>query len=246
MGTPVIELALEALRAENFTVWEASPGGKAPALTGPVAAVRIEKVDWEQPEATLAVILLCPEALGPARCQEEAMRAGEVLTCAGARCSQGRCSYDGLAKTFTVEVLAAFSGHIQEKEFVPETGASHPQETMTFKTFTWPNNPDHYQEELTREPIFLKNGVYWSYYGMQPAKRVITGSGAFFGPNAHAHFQALATLYADNEPGILTHPVWGSRNVHFIALELKQSGKPNYVAYSFEFREADETGKIPR
>ena len=128
MDTPVIELALEALRTENFTVWEASPDGKAPALTGPVAAVRIEKVDWEQLEATLAVILLCPEALGPARCQEEAMRAGEVLTCAGARCSQGRCSYDGLAKTFSVEVLAAFRGHIQEKEFVPETGASHTQE----------------------------------------------------------------------------------------------------------------------
>ena len=117
---------------------------------------------------------------------------------------------------------------------------------MTFKTFTWPNNPEKYREELVRESIHVKNGVYWNYYGMQPAKRVITGSGAFFGPNAVADFKALAALFADSEAGTLTHPVFGERNVCFMALELEQSVKPEYVAYSFEFREADADGAIPQ
>lgn len=117
---------------------------------------------------------------------------------------------------------------------------------LTFKTFTWPNNPETYREELEREPIHLKSGVSWKYYGLHPAKRVITGSGAFFGPQAVENFKALAALFGDTEAGTLTHPVWGSRNVHFMALELTQSIKPEYVAYSFEFRETDENGNLPR
>ena len=117
---------------------------------------------------------------------------------------------------------------------------------MTFKTFTWPNNPENYREELVREPIHVKNGVYWNYYGMQPVKRVITGNGAFFGPDALENFKTLAALFADAEAGALTHPVWGSRTVYFTALELHQSIKPEYVAYSFEFRETDENGNLPR
>lgn len=119
-------------------------------------------------------------------------------------------------------------------------------DNMTFKTFTWPNNPEKYREELVREPIHVKNGVYWTFYGMREAKRVITGSGAFFGPKAYENFKALATLFSDTEAGTLTHPVWGSRKVYFTALELTQSIKPEYVAYSFEFREADENGSLPR
>ncbi len=117
---------------------------------------------------------------------------------------------------------------------------------MTFKTFTWPNNPENYREELVREPIHVKSGISWKYYGMQPAKRVITGSGAFFGAEAYANFKALAALFADTEAGTLTHPVWGTKTVMFTALELTQSIKPEYVAYSFEFRETDENGNIPR
>ena len=116
---------------------------------------------------------------------------------------------------------------------------------MTFKTFTWPNNPENYREELVREPIYQKVGVNWNFYGMGQVKRVITGNGAFFGPNALENFKALAALFADSEAGTLTHPVWGSRNVYFTGLELHQSIKPEYVAYSFEFRETDENGKVP-
>ncbi len=246
MANPLIQLALDVLQAEDFTALEAGPGTKAPSLTDLCAAVRIEKVDWTQLKATLAVNVLCPVHFGAVRCQEEALRAGEVLTRAGARCTQGRCAYDGLARTFSVEILAEFSCSLQQKDIIPDTGTSQSQEKMTFKTFTWPSNPENYREELTREPIYVKNGVYWTYYGMQPSKRVITGSGAFSGPNAYDTFKALEALYPDTEPGILTHPVWGSRNVYFLGLEMKQSSQPEYVAYSFEFRETDENGDLPR
>ena len=116
---------------------------------------------------------------------------------------------------------------------------------MTFKTFTWPNDPENYREELVREPIHAKNGLYWTYYGMQPVKRVITGSGVFFGNQAFENFKALAALFADTEAGTLTHPVWGTRHVYFTALELEQSIKPGYIAYRFEFRETDENGNLP-
>lgn len=245
MGNPVIDLALEALRTEGFTAVEAGPGIKAPDITGPVAAVSVHSADWQQQTVTLAVSVLCPAALGAVRCQSEALRAGENLTRSGARCSQGKCTYDGLARLYQVEVLAEFTGSFQGEVFIPEPGLSESEDKLTFKTFTWPNNPEKYREELVREPIHAKNGLYWTYYGMQPVKRVITGSGTFSGASAYERFKALAALFSDTEAGVLTHPVWGSRSVYFTALELTQSVRPEYVAYSFEFREADENGSLP-
>lgn len=124
MGNPVIDLALEALQAEGFAAVEAGPGSKAPDITGPVAAVSIHGADWQQQTVTLAVSILSPAALGAVRCQCEALRAGEILTRAGARCSQGKCAYDGLSRMYTVEVLAVFTGGLQEGEFTPDPGFS--------------------------------------------------------------------------------------------------------------------------
>lgn len=116
---------------------------------------------------------------------------------------------------------------------------------MTFKTFTWPNDPENYRETLQREPLHSKNGENWYFEGMGPQKRIIAGSGAFFGTAAYANFKALAALFAETTTGTLTHPVWGSRTVYFTALELEQSIKPDYIAYRFEFRETDENGELP-
>lgn len=245
MGNPVIQLALEALRAEGFAAGAASYVTKAPVLLGTVAAVGIHGADWKKQTVTLSIEILCPEAMGAVCCQSEALRAGEILTRAGARCSQGSCGYDGLYKTFSVEVLAEFTGSIREKEFVPEDPAEQSRETMTFKSFVWPENPEDYREELVREPMHIKNGDRWIFQGMGEAKRVITGSGAFSGPEAFERFKALASLFSDTQTGTLTHPVWGSRTVYFTGLELTQSVKPEYVAYSFEFRETDSNGNLP-
>ena len=118
---------------------------------------------------------------------------------------------------------------------------------LIFKTFTWPINPEVYQEDYVRDPIYAKTDDGSSVFsGMGPMKRVITGSGAFFGAEASENFSELSALFESDDMGLLTHPVWGKRAVYFTKLQMTQSPKSNYVAYSFEFAEADEEGSIPK
>ena len=118
---------------------------------------------------------------------------------------------------------------------------------MRFSTFTWPNNPETYREDLRREAVYVKeNDGDTVFSGMGPAKRVITGSGAFYGAKAYEDFSALAALFAESERGELVHPVSGTRTVYFTGLQMNQSPRADYVAYSFEFTEADANGAIPK
>jgi hypothetical protein len=116
---------------------------------------------------------------------------------------------------------------------------------ISFKSFVWPLNPESYQEELIREPVYEKTNTGTKFSGMGPQKRVITGKGAFLGINAVTDFKALADLFANAEAGALTHPLFGARTVYFTALTMTQSPRADYVAYSFEFTEADANGAIP-
>ena len=81
---------------------------------------------------------------------------------------------------------------------------------------------------------------------MGPVKRTVTGTGVFFGTTAYEDFKKLIELFKEETCGPLVHPVWGSCNMYFTELELTQEPKGNYVAYKFEFREADEEGVIPQ
>lgn len=120
-------------------------------------------------------------------------------------------------------------------------------EKLKFKTFTWPTNPEEYREEFLREPVYTKTETGDSVFsGMGPVKRVITGSGAFTGSSAAASFGSLAALFGETSTGALTHPVFGSRTVYFTGLQLQQSPRKDYVAYSFQFTVADSKGEIPR
>ena len=120
-------------------------------------------------------------------------------------------------------------------------------EKLVYKTFTWPVNPEKYQEAFVREPVYEKSDSGDSVFsGMGPMKRVITGSGAFFGEDAYTDFNNLAKVFADADKGTLIHPVCGSRTAYFTRLQMTQSPKSDYVAYSFEFTEADSEGAIPK
>jgi len=48
------------------------------------------------------------------------------------------------------------------------------------------------------------------------------------------------------EAATLTHPVWGMRKGFLTELKSRMEPMENYVAYSFEFREADSSGEIPK
>ena len=44
-------------------------------------------------------------------------------------------------------------------------------------------------------------------------------------------------MFYGGGPGLLIHPVWQISNAYFTALKLEQEPLPDYVRYSFEFRE---------
>ncbi len=118
---------------------------------------------------------------------------------------------------------------------------------LSYKTFVWPNNPHTYQEEAIREGKYSKDDAGNDVFeGMGYLKRIITGSGAFFGKTAVADFQRLATLFNETSPGNLEHPLWGIRHCYFTGLEMTQEPKENYIAYKFTFQEAFANGYLPK
>lgn len=110
MGISILELVLQRLREEGFQADIAYPGQKFPRITGPVAAVHIEKVDRANLTVTIEVNIICPAAMGGTACELEALRATEVLRWARAVCVQNGCSYDGVSQVYVVPVLATFTG----------------------------------------------------------------------------------------------------------------------------------------
>ena len=116
MGISILELVLRELRQSSFEADIAYPGQKYPVLTGPVAAVHLEKVDRSSLTVTVEVNIICPASLGGTTCELEALRATEVLRWAGAVCVQNGCSYDGLAQVYEVSVQATFTGITEEDD----------------------------------------------------------------------------------------------------------------------------------
>ncbi len=117
---------------------------------------------------------------------------------------------------------------------------------MSFKTFVWPQNPHTYREELIREPKYYTQDGETCFEGMGERKRIITGSGAFYGATAFADFQRLAALFEETTAGNLEHPIWGIRYCYFTGLEMTQEPRENYVSYQFTFTGASTNGAVPK
>jgi len=118
---------------------------------------------------------------------------------------------------------------------------------LVYKSYIWPQNPEHYQQTYVREPIYEKNSSgETAFTGMGPMKRTITGSGSFFGETAYTDFLALAQVFEDKTAGSLVHPVFGTYRCYFTELVLTTEPRAGYVSYKFEFRETDEDGAIPQ
>ena len=67
MGT-IVNQVINALRAENIRADEAYPGGRIPALTGAVAAVRLGKVDRSVRTTNVEVVIMSPAKSGGSLC----------------------------------------------------------------------------------------------------------------------------------------------------------------------------------
>lgn len=120
-------------------------------------------------------------------------------------------------------------------------------ELMRFKTFVWPENPHVYREVFSREGMYHKNDLGQDVFeGMGLKKCVITGSGVFFGENAHENFRRLSALFGESTPGDFYHPTWGVRSCFFTGLELTQEPAENCISYRFELQAADGSGVLPK
>lgn len=109
---------------------------------------------------------------------------------------------------------------------------------MRYKDYIWPHNPATYSITYERQVAIHK--VPFGRYCAQDlgmSCRIMRGEGEFAGPDAYEEFKRLATVFYGGGPGLLIHPVWQASNAYFTALRLEQEPLPDYVRYSFEFRE---------
>lgn len=109
---------------------------------------------------------------------------------------------------------------------------------MRYKNYIWPHNPATYS--ITYERQVAVHKVPFGRYCTQDLGlgcRVMRGQGEFAGEEAYEAFKRLASVFYDGGPGLLIHPLWQISNAYFTALKLEQEPLPDYVRYSFEFRE---------
>ena len=109
---------------------------------------------------------------------------------------------------------------------------------MRYKDYIWPHNPATYS--ITYERQVAVHKVPFGRHCMQDLGmgcRIMRGQGEFAGEGAYAEFKRLATVFYGGGPGLLIHPLWQISNAYFTGLKLEQEPLPDYVRYSFEFRE---------
>lgn len=109
MDNPIIEKVLTLLREVGLNANPAFPGQSFSGIDAPAAAVHIEQVDRRQQTLTVEAVILCPASMGGTACELEALKATRQLTAAGAECVQSGCSYDSLARVYSVPVKAVFT-----------------------------------------------------------------------------------------------------------------------------------------
>ena len=109
---------------------------------------------------------------------------------------------------------------------------------MTFKGFVWPHNPRVYTITFERKMANYKVPFGRHYLqSLGQTRRVLRGEGEFVGEGAYDNFKELASIFYEETPGVLVHPVWVAATAWFVGLELRQEPRSDYVRYSFEFWE---------
>ena len=121
MGT-IVSKVIDILRDVNIRADEAYPGGRIPALTGAVAAVRLGKVDRAVRTTAVQVTIMSPADGGGSTCEAVALRAIQALEDQNATCQKGLCQFDDMADLFHIEITAEFFGVALENSWSPGPG----------------------------------------------------------------------------------------------------------------------------
>lgn len=115
---------------------------------------------------------------------------------------------------------------------------------MRYKGFVWPHNPRMYtigfERRMAVHPI---PGGGCELEALGQSYRVMQGEGEFVGSRAYDQFKALASVFYENTPGLLVHPIWQAANAYFVDLTLTQEPRADYVRYRFSFWECPSAGQ---
>lgn len=107
---------------------------------------------------------------------------------------------------------------------------------MQYKDYVWPWNPSIRSIRLRR--ILTARTTPYDGRKARSTKRccrVIKGEGTFTGPGAYEEFKRLAGVFYEDGPGQLVYPRRRTTNARFVALQLEQEPRPDYVRYTFTF-----------
>ena len=123
MGT-IVRNVIDALAAADIRADEAYPGRRIPALTGPVAAVRLGKLDRSVRTTTVEVVVMSHAAGGGSLCENTALRAVETLQAMGGTCVKNVCKFDEMADVFYINIESEFFGTAMEGKWSSGPGYS--------------------------------------------------------------------------------------------------------------------------
>lgn len=110
MGQTIVEMVIEGLSGAGIRADEAYPGRRIPALTGPVASVRLGKVDRAVRTTAVEITILSPASSGGSLCETTALQAVAVLQANNGTCVKNVCKFDEMADVFYIEIQAEFLG----------------------------------------------------------------------------------------------------------------------------------------
>lgn len=109
---------------------------------------------------------------------------------------------------------------------------------MSYKTFTFPQNPAKIEvtvQNMISTAHCPEFGPVHQHLG--PRRRIIRGSGVFYGENARSDYCALETLFWQQTSGKLIIPGLGTVVAYFSDLGLVEEGDGSLLRYTFQFNE---------
>lgn len=109
---------------------------------------------------------------------------------------------------------------------------------MKYKDYIWHHNPKELHVSTLKnlkETIIPFNGSVFQNFGRE--KRIVKGTGEFFGEDCIEQFDELFKLFKNKSSGFLSIPNMSPFLAEFKSLEMNIQTKPNVISYSFEFWE---------
>ena len=123
MGT-IVGNVIDALTGAGIRADEAYPGRRIPALTGPVAAVRMGKMDRSVRTTQVQIVVMSPASGGGSLCENTALRAIEAVQAMDGICVKDVCKFDEMADVFYIDIEAEFFGTALENKWSAGPGYS--------------------------------------------------------------------------------------------------------------------------